>query len=68
MPTPPSPIDSIPPDGAIVFSGDTTVNDDLIALARDADILVHQVADLDYLAGHGLTGPDLERMHSLRPM
>ena len=54
------------PDGAIVFSGDTTVNDDLITLARDADILVHQVADLDYLADHGLTGPPLERMRTLQ--
>ena len=37
------------PDGSVVFSGDTTVNDDLIALAQGADILVHQVADLGYL-------------------
>lgn len=54
------------PDGAIVFSGDTTVNDDLVALARHADILVHQVADLEYLAQHGLTGPALQRMCSLQ--
>jgi ribonuclease BN (tRNA processing enzyme) len=54
------------PDGAIVFSGDTTVNDDLIALARNADILVHQVADLDYLEHHGLAGPDLRRMCALQ--
>jgi len=54
------------PDGAIVFSGDTTVNDDLIALARDADILVHQVADLDYLEQHGLSGPGLQRMCALQ--
>jgi ribonuclease BN (tRNA processing enzyme) len=52
-------------DGAVVFSGDTTVNDDLIGLARSADILVHQVADLDYLARHGFTGVDLERMAGL---
>ena len=31
-------------DGSLVFSGDTTVDDDLIALAQGADILVHQVA------------------------
>jgi ribonuclease BN (tRNA processing enzyme) len=49
-----------------VFSGDTTVNDDLIALARDADILVHQVADLDYLEQHGLSGPGLQRMCALQ--
>ena len=54
------------PDGAVVFSGDTTVNEDLIALARDADILVHQVADLDYLERHGLTGAALQRMAELQ--
>jgi ribonuclease BN (tRNA processing enzyme) len=54
------------PDGVVVFSGDTTVNDDLIALARGADILVHQVADLDYLERHGLSGLALERMAGLQ--
>ena len=52
-------------DGSVVFSGDTTVNDDLIALAQGADILVHQVADLRYLEQHGITGPALERMAAL---
>ena len=33
-------------DGSVVLSGDTTVNEDLIALAEGADILVHCVADL----------------------
>ena len=51
--------------GSVVFSGDTTVNDDLIALARGADILVHSVADLGYLEGHGLTGEALQRMAGL---
>jgi ribonuclease BN (tRNA processing enzyme) len=53
------------PDGSVAFSGDTTVDDDLIALARGADILVHQVADLGYLARHGFTGAALERMAGL---
>jgi ribonuclease BN (tRNA processing enzyme) len=53
------------PDGAIVFSGDTTVNEDLIGLARDADILVHQVADLGYLERQGLSGAALQRMSAL---
>jgi len=53
------------PDGSVVFSGDTTVNDDLIALAQGADILVHCVADLDYLERHGTTGAALERMAAL---
>ena len=53
------------PDGSVVFSGDTTVNEGLIAFARDADVLVHQVADLDYLQRHGLTGAALQRMAEL---
>jgi ribonuclease BN (tRNA processing enzyme) len=52
-------------DGSVVFSGDTTVNDDLIALAQGADILVHCVADLGYLERHGTTGAELERMAGL---
>jgi ribonuclease BN (tRNA processing enzyme) len=52
-------------DGSVVFSGDTTVNDDLIALAHGADILVHCVADLDYLERHGVTGAALQRMAGL---
>jgi ribonuclease BN (tRNA processing enzyme) len=52
-------------DGSVVFSGDTTVNDDLIALAQGADILVHQVADLGYLERHGITGAALDRMAGL---
>jgi ribonuclease BN (tRNA processing enzyme) len=52
-------------DGSVVFSGDTTVNDDLIAFAQEADILVHCVADLGYLERHGTTGFELERMAGL---
>jgi ribonuclease BN (tRNA processing enzyme) len=52
-------------DGSVAFSGDTTVNDDLIALAQGADILVHQVADLGYLGRHGFTGAALDRMAAL---
>jgi len=53
------------PDGSVVFSGDTTANEDLIALARGADILLHHVADLGYLQRHGMTGAALERMAAL---
>ncbi len=35
------------PDRSIVFSGDTRPSENLIALARGADILVHEVIDLD---------------------
>jgi ribonuclease BN (tRNA processing enzyme) len=52
-------------DGSVVFSGDTTVNDDLIALAQEADILLHCVADLSYLERHGTTGAELKRMAGL---
>jgi ribonuclease BN (tRNA processing enzyme) len=52
-------------DGSIVFSGDTTANDDLIALAQVADILVHQVADLGYLERHGTGSAELARMAAL---
>src|ERR1700689_4509767 len=52
-------------DGSGVFSGDTRVNEDVIALASGADILVHQVADLDYLRLHGMDGAELGRMHAL---
>jgi ribonuclease BN (tRNA processing enzyme) len=52
-------------DGSVVFSGDTTVNEDLIGFARGAEILVHSVADLGYLERHGITGAALERMAGL---
>jgi ribonuclease BN (tRNA processing enzyme) len=52
-------------DGSVVFSGDTSVSDGLIALAQEADILVHQVADLGYLERHGTTGAALDRMAAL---
>jgi ribonuclease BN (tRNA processing enzyme) len=53
------------PDGSVVFSGDTSVNEDLIALAHGADILVHQVADLNYLRQHGVDDAELARMAAL---
>jgi ribonuclease BN (tRNA processing enzyme) len=52
-------------DGSVVFSGDTTADDGLIALAQGADVLVHQVADLGYLERHGVTGEALRRMAGL---
>jgi ribonuclease BN (tRNA processing enzyme) len=48
--------------GSVVFSGDTAVNEGLIALAQDADILVHQVIDLAYFERHGAGRAELERM------
>ena len=52
-------------DGSVAFSGDTAVNDDLVALAQGADILVHQVADLSYLRRHGTDEAELDRMAAL---
>lgn len=52
-------------DGSVVFSGDTTVDEDLIAFAQGTEILVHSVADLSYLAGHGFAGAALARMAAL---
>ena len=49
-------------DGSVAFSGDTAVSDNLIALAHNADILVHQVVDLAYLERHGAGPAELERM------
>jgi ribonuclease BN (tRNA processing enzyme) len=51
--------------GSVVFSGDTTVNEPLIGLAEGADVLVHSVADLEYLQRRGFTGPALDRMAGL---
>jgi ribonuclease BN (tRNA processing enzyme) len=53
------------PNGSVVFSGDTSFDRNLIALAAGADILVHSVADLGYLERHGFTGTALTRMAAL---
>jgi ribonuclease BN (tRNA processing enzyme) len=52
-------------DGSVVLSGDTTVNADLVQLARGANILVHCVADLAYLRSHGTEDAELARMAAL---
>jgi ribonuclease BN (tRNA processing enzyme) len=52
-------------DGSVVFSGDTTVNRDLIRLAHGATVLVHCVADLAYLQRHGMDDSELSRMAAL---
>ncbi len=36
-------------DGSVVFSGDTSPNDNLIQMAQGADILVHEVIDPDWI-------------------
>jgi ribonuclease BN (tRNA processing enzyme) len=39
------------PDGSVVISGDTTVSDNLIDLAKGADYLVHEVIDPAFVDG-----------------
>jgi ribonuclease BN (tRNA processing enzyme) len=39
------------PHGSVVFSGDTTPCDNVVRLARGADILVHEVVDIEALLG-----------------
>ncbi len=35
-------------EGSVVFSGDTAYSDNVIKLARDCDVLVHEVIDIDF--------------------
>jgi len=37
-------------DGSVTFSGDTARSQNLVALAKDSDILVHEVIDVDFYA------------------
>ena len=54
-------------DGSVVFSGDTRVHGNLVNLAQNADVLVHEVIDLEFLRQHG-TGEDgiatMKRLHT----
>lgn len=47
------------PDGSIVVSGDTGVCDNLVTLARGADLLLHECIDMDWVDSR--MGPDSER-------
>ena len=53
--------------GSVVFSGDTRMHGNLVTLAQNADILVHEVIDLEFLRQHG-TAPagiaSLKRLHT----
>jgi ribonuclease BN (tRNA processing enzyme) len=46
------------PDGSVVFSGDTGACDNVVRLARGADILVHEVIDVDRLSDRLLGQPN----------
>lgn len=55
-------------NGAVVFSGDTNRNDNLIRLAKDAEFLVHEVIDPawpDTLFPHAATPADESLKHHL---
>lgn len=50
------------PRHSVVFSGDTSYSENLIELARGADVLVHEVIDLSFYAQIGLTGALLDHL------
>lgn len=50
------------PDRSIVFSGDTAPSDALVALAKDADVLVHEVMYLPALEQLIASEPDAGRL------
>jgi ribonuclease BN (tRNA processing enzyme) len=52
------------PDGVIVFSGDTRPNENLIRLAKDADILVHDVVSRPAME-RVLDGPARARLDTI---
>lgn len=41
------------PDGVIAHSCDTTVTENLVTLAQGADILIHEVVDIDWMRARG---------------
>ena len=36
------------PDGSVVFSGDTSASENIVTLAKGADVLVHEIIDLSF--------------------
>ena len=53
-------------DGSVVFSGDTSRSDDLIALARGCDLLVHEAVDAAWFEETGLPATVVEHMREVR--
>lgn len=49
-------------DGSVVFSGDTSASANLVRLADDADILVHEVIDLDWVAEQNVSDSLLKHL------
>ncbi|WP_020659307.1 MBL fold metallo-hydrolase [Amycolatopsis benzoatilytica] len=50
------------PDGAVVFSGDTAVCDNLVRLASGADVLCHEVVDIAYYTAQQLPPKQLAHL------
>lgn len=48
--------------GSVVFSGDTVASDNVVRLARGADILVHEVMDADFYRSAGIPPAYLDHM------
>ncbi|WP_425826122.1 MBL fold metallo-hydrolase [Streptomyces fractus] len=51
--------------GSVVFSGDTRRSDDLIALARDCDLLVHEAMDASWFEEQHLPAALIKHMHEV---
>lgn len=51
------------PTGSVVFSGDTGPCDNVVRLARGADLLVHEVIDVDALIGRLRSLPNFASVH-----
>ncbi|MEU8704879.1 MBL fold metallo-hydrolase [Streptomyces sp. NBC_01460] len=51
--------------GSVVFSGDTSRSDDLIALARDCDLLVHETIQSAWFEEQKLPTPVVEHMRQV---
>ena len=52
------------PDGSVVFSGDTGECPNVARLARDADVLVHEVIDIERLAERIMRLPNGEQLRN----
>lgn len=50
--------------GVIAFSGDTAENSNVARLGRDADLLVHEVINIDYYRGQGYSEAFLHHLES----
>jgi ribonuclease BN (tRNA processing enzyme) len=49
--------------GSVVFSGDTTITDNIVTLAQGADVLVHEAIDLDVVERYGNLTPEQLQHH-----